>query len=69
MMRSGAGYAAAIDKFQEWAGYDSPYRHRGVRASLKGCGRRLARPQRQAGALTADTLTVIQLTPAFAAAA
>ena len=34
----------------------------GVRASLKGWGRRLARPQREAGALTADTLAVIRLT-------
>ena len=34
----------------------------GVRASLKGWGRRLAKPQRQAGALTADVLAVIRLT-------
>ena len=34
----------------------------GVRASLKGWGRRLAEPQRQAGALTADVLSVIRLT-------
>ena len=33
-----------------------------MRASLKGWGRRLAKPQRQAGALTADVLTVIRLT-------
>ena len=33
-----------------------------MRASLKGWGRRLAKPQRQAGALTADVLAVIQLT-------
>ena len=29
---------------------------------LKGLGRRLAKPQRQAGALTADVLAVIRLT-------
>ena len=35
------------------AGHESPCRDPGVRASLRGWGRRLARPQRQAGALTA----------------
>ena len=39
-----------------------PCRDPGVRASLKGWGRRLAKPQRQAGALTADMLSVIWLT-------
>ena len=34
----------------------------GVRASLKGWGRRLAKPQRQSGALTADVLAVVRLT-------
>ena len=33
-----------------------------MRASLKGWGRRLSKPQRQAGALTADVLAVIRLT-------
>ena len=33
-----------------------------MRASLKGWGRRLSRPQRQSGALTADVLAVIRLT-------
>ena len=33
-----------------------------MREALKGWGRRLARPQRQAGALTADVLSVIRLT-------
>ena len=33
-----------------------------MREALKGWGRRLARPQRQAGALTADVLAVIRLT-------
>ena len=33
-----------------------------MRASLKGWGGRLAKPQRQAGALTADVLAVIRLT-------
>ena len=42
--------------------HDSPGRDRGVREALKGWGRRLARPQRQAGALTADVLAVIRLT-------
>ena len=53
---------SAIAKVHEWAGHDSPCRDRGVREALKGWGRRLARPQRQAGALTADVLAVIRLT-------
>ena len=54
--------ASAIAKAHEWAGHESPGKDRGVRASLKGWGRRLAKPQRQAGALTADVLAVIRLT-------
>ena len=54
--------ASAIAKAHEWAGHDSPCRDQGVRESLKGWGRRLAKPQRQAGALTADVLGVIRLT-------
>ena len=54
--------SSAIAKAHELAGHDSPGRDRGVRASLKGRERRLARPQRQAGALTADMLAVIRLT-------
>ena len=54
--------ASAIAKAHEWAGHESPCRDPGVRASLRGRGRRLARPQRQAGALTADVLAVIRLT-------
>ena len=53
---------SAIAKVHEWAGHDSPGRDRGVREALKGWGRRLARLQRQAGALTADVLAVIRLT-------
>ena len=53
---------SAIAKVHEWAGHESPGRDRGVREALKGWGRRLARPQRQAGALTADVLAVIRLT-------
>ena len=54
---------SAIAKAHESAGHDSPGRDRGVRASLKGWGWRLAKPQRQAGgALTADVLAVIRLT-------
>ena len=53
---------SAITKAHEWAGHESPCKDRGVRASLKGWGRRLAKPQRQAGALTADVLAVIPLT-------
>ena len=33
-----------------------------MRASLKGWGRRLAKPQRQSGALAGDILAVIRLT-------
>ena len=53
---------SAITKAHEWVGHESPGKDRGVRASLKGWGRRLAKPQRQAGALTADVLAVIRLT-------
>ena len=54
--------SSAIAKAHEWAGHESPCKDRGVRASLKGWGRRLSKPQRQAGALTADVLAVIRLT-------
>ena len=53
---------SAISKAHEWAKLESPCRDPGVRASLKGWGRRLAKPQRQSGALTADVLAVIRLT-------
>ena len=53
---------SAIAKAHEWAKLESPCRDPGVRASLRGWGRRLARPQRQSGALTADVLAVIRLT-------
>ena len=53
---------SAITKAHEWAGQESPCKDRGVRASFKGWGRRLAKPQRQAGALTTDVLAVIRLT-------
>ena len=51
---------SAIAKAHELAGHDSPGRDPGVCASLKGWGRRLAKPQRQSGALTADVLAVIR---------
>ena len=53
---------SAIARVHRWAGHESPGRDRGVREALQGWGRRLARPQRQAGALTADVLAVIRLT-------
>ena len=53
---------SAIAKAHAWAKLESPCRDPGVRASLKGWGRRLSRPQRQSGALTADVLAVIRLT-------
>ena len=53
---------SAIAKAHEWVKLESPCRDPGVRASLKGWGRRLAKPQRQAGALTADVFAVIRLT-------
>ena len=53
---------SAIARVHRWAGHDSPGQDRGVREALQGWGRRLARPQRQAGALTADVLAVIRLT-------
>ena len=54
--------ASAIAKAHQLAGHESPGRDQGVREALKGWGRRLAKPQRQAGALTADVLSVIRLT-------
>ena len=54
--------SSAIAKVHEWAGHESPGRDQGVREALKGWGRRLAKPQRQAGARTADVLSVIRLT-------
>ena len=53
---------SAISKAHQWAKLESPCRDPGVRASLKGWGRRLSKPQRQSGALTADVLAVIRLT-------
>ena len=53
---------SAISKAHVWAKLESSCRDPGVRASLKGWGRRLSKPQRQAGALTADVLAVIRLT-------
>ena len=38
---------SAITKAHEWAGHESPCKDRGVRASLKGWGRRLSKPQRR----------------------
>ena len=54
--------ASAITKAHEWAKLESPCWDPGVRASLNGWGRCLAKPQRQSGALTADVLAVIHLT-------
>ena len=53
---------SAITKAHEWAKLESPCRDPGAHASLKGWGRRLSKPQRQSGALTADVLAVIRLT-------
>ena len=53
---------SAISKAHEWTKLESPCRDSGVRASLQEWGRRLAKPQRQSGALTADVLAVIRLT-------
>ena len=44
---------SAISKAHEWGKLESPCRDPGVCASLKGWGRRLSKPQRQSGALTA----------------
>ena len=45
--------SSAIAKAHDWAGHESPCLDPGVRTSLKGWSRCLAKPQRQAGALTA----------------
>ena len=63
--RTGLGASVAtlrLAKAHEWASHESPCRDQGVRASLKGWGTRLSKPQRQAYALTADVLAVIRLT-------
>ena len=60
---------SAISKAHEWAKLESPCRDPGVRASLKGWSRRLAKPQRQAGALTSDVLAVIRSPPSSPASA
>ena len=52
---------SAISKAHQWAKLESPCQDPGVRAALKEWGRRLGKPQRQAGALTADVLAVIRL--------
>ena len=44
---------SAIAKVHQWGKLESPCRDPGVRASLKGWGRRLSKPQRKSGALTA----------------
>ena len=44
--------ASAISKAHEWAKLESPCRDPGVHVSLKGWGRRLAKPQRQSGVLS-----------------
>ena len=54
--------ASAITRVHEWLGAPSPCQDPGVRESLKGWARRLAKPQRQAGALTSDVLGVLRLT-------
>ena len=56
--------SSAIAKAHQLAGHESPCRDPGVRASLKGRGRRLARPQRQAGTLTADVRVIARLSAA-----
>ena len=53
---------SAISKAHDWAKLETPCWDPGVRASLKGWGRRLSKPQRQSGALTADVLAAIRLT-------
>ena len=60
---------SAISKVHQWAKQESPCRDSGVRASLKGWGRRLSKPQRQSGALTADVLAVIRSPPSSLAGA
>ena len=53
---------SAITRVHEWIGQPSPCQDRSVGESLKDWARRLAKPQRQAGALTSDVLGVIRLT-------
>ena len=74
-VRAGSGAAiatlrlatSAITKVHEWTGSElpcseTPLQGSGREGSAEGRGRRLARPQRPADALTADVLTVIWLT-------
>ena len=63
VVRAGSGATIATLRLAAIAkAHESPCRDRGVREAVKGWCRRLARPQRQAGALTADVLAVIRLT-------
>ena len=65
VVRAGSGATIATLRLAAIAkAHESPCRDRGVREAVKGWCRRLARPQRQAGALTADVLAVIRLTAA-----
>ena len=57
------GASIAIAKAHEWARLESPCRDPGVRAALKGWGRRLAKSQRQAGALTAAVIRLTAIQP------
>ena len=57
------GASIAIAKAHEWARLESPFRDPGVRAALKGWGRRLAKSQRQAGALTAAVIRLTAIQP------
>ena len=60
---------SAISKTHEWAKLESSCRDPGVRASLKGWSRRLSKPQRQSGALTADVLASSASPPSSPASA
>ena len=57
------GASIAIAKAHEWARLESPCRDPGVRAALKGWGRRLAKSQRQAGALIAAVIRLTAIQP------
>ena len=48
--------ASAITNAHGWAGYESPCGDRRVRECRKGLARRLAKPPREAGALTDDAI-------------
>ena len=56
------GMAAAVGAAHKAAGLDNPADSEGVRCTLKGLGRKVGAPQRQAPGLTADAMAAVRAT-------